>query len=155
MKANNQDRKELVLEVRKDGFRRLIYRTRTSDGSVLFLEESDLMDFSRPMYEDNDFNVFFTERAFWKSFVDFTSTEGLLNRQVWHQSAKDWLSLTPVFIHDDIKSLVQESLAEATREIETSDTMVINGIRNWLRKLASSTEQIEMFNTPKKYRHAV
>ena len=82
MKNNTNNTKELVLEVVKDGYRRLIFRTDIGNETMLFLEESDLIDFSRPITDNSDFNVFFTMRAFWKSFTDFTSNEGLLNRQV-------------------------------------------------------------------------
>lgn len=157
MKKEECNTKCLVLEVVKDGYRRLVHRTATAGGDRLFVEESDLLDFSRPTYETNDYNVFFTERAFWKSFTEYTSTEGLLNRNVWHQSMKEWLSLSPVFIHEDIKHLVQESLAEATREINSADAKQINGIRTWLRALAQPSNEIyNAINEPtKKYRYAV
>ncbi len=156
MKNNADNTKELVLEVVKDGYRRLIFRTDIGNGTKLYLEESDLVDFSRPITENNDFNVFFTMRAFWKSFVDFTSNEGLLKRQVWHETNNEWLSLKPVFVHADVKHLVQESLSEATREIANDDMEQIEGIRTWLRKLAESTTELDnAINPSKKYRHAV
>ena len=156
MKNNADNTKELVLEVVKDGYRRLIFRTDIGNGTKLYLEESDLADFSRPITENNDFNVFFTMRAFWKSFVDFTSNEGLLKRQVWHETNNEWLSLKPVFVHADVKHLVQESLSEATREIANGDLEQVEGIRTWLRKLAEPTTELDnAINPSKKYRHAV
>ena len=156
MKSNENNTRELVLEVVKDGYRRLVFRTKMNNGNVLFLEESDLIDYSRPMSESNDFNVFFTMKAFWKSFVDFTSTEGFLKRQVWHETNNEWLSLKPIFVHQDVKKLVQESLAEATREISHGDLEQIEGIRTWLRKLAEPTTELDnAINPSKKYRHAV
>ena len=156
MKNDASNTKELVLEVVKDGYRRLIFRTDMGNGTTLFLEESDLVDFSRPLTDNNDFNVFFTMRSFWKSLVDFTSNKGLLKRQVWHQSNNEWLSLSPVFIHKDIKHLVQESLAEATRELATDNLEQVDGIRTWLRKLAEPTTTLDTaIYTSKKYRYAV
>ncbi|MCF8464976.1 MAG: hypothetical protein K9G41_09050, partial [Flavobacteriales bacterium] len=72
MKTKANHSRELVLEVVKDGYRRLIFRTDIGNGTTLFLEESDLIDFSRPITDNSDFNVFFTMRAFWKSFTEFT-----------------------------------------------------------------------------------
>lgn len=156
MKSNENTTKELVLEVQKDGFRRLIFRTDIGNGTTLFLEESDLVDFSRPLTESSDFNVFFTKRAFWKSFTEFTSNEGLLNRQVWHEENNEWLNLRPVFIHKDIKHLVQNSLADVTRNLNSDDTKTIDGIRGWLRKLSEPTTDLDnAINPSKKYRYAV
>lgn len=153
---STENKKELVLEVVKDGYRRLVFRQEIGNGSVLFLEESDLIDFSRPLSDNDDFNVFFTMRAFWKSFVEFTSNEGLLKRQVWHESTNEWLSLQPVFIHPDIKHLIQVSLGEATRELNPEDTTLVDGIRNWLRKLAEPSTKLDVaINTRKNLRHAV
>jgi len=156
MKNNTNNTKELVLEVVKDGYRRLIFRTDIGNGSTLFLEESDLIDFSRPITENDDFNVFFTMRAFWKSFTEFTSNEGLLNRQVWHESNNEWLNLKPVFVHQDVKHLIQESLGNATREIQNGDSKNVEGIRTWLRKMSEPTTELEnAINPSKKYRYAV
>lgn len=152
----NTEERELVLEVVKDGFRRLIFRQNIGNGSTLFLEESDLIDFSRPITENGDFNVFFTKRAFWKSFTEFTSNEGLLKKQVWHEQTNEWLNLKPVFIHTDIRPLIQESLADATRNLSGDDTEQIEGLRSWLRKLSEPTTELNtIVNSAKKYRHAV
>jgi hypothetical protein len=152
----NTEERELVLEVVKDGFRRLIFRQNIGNGSTLFLEESDLIDFSRPITENGDFNVFFTKRAFWKSFTEFTSNEGLLKKQVWHEQTNEWLNLKPVFIHADIRPLIQESLADATRNLSGDDTEQIEGLRSWLRKLSEPTTELNtIVNSAKKYRHAV
>lgn len=156
MKTNANNTKELVLEVVKDGYRRLIFRTDIGNGTTLFLEESDLIDFSRPLTDNSDFNVFFTMRAFWKSFTEFTSIEGLSKRQVWHEASNEWLSLNPVFVHEDVKHLIRESLSEATRGIQNGDMQNVEGIRTWLRKLAEPTTELEnAINPSKKYRHAV
>lgn len=149
-------KRELVLEVVKDGFRRLVFREDIGNGNTLFLEESDLTDFSRPITENGDFNVFFTKRAFWKSFTEFTSNEGLLKRQVWHQQSNEWLNLKPLFIHPDIKNLVQESIADTTRNLCTENAEEIEGLRNWLRKLSEPASQLNSLVTnTKTYRHAV
>ncbi len=156
MKNSNNTNRELVLEVQKDGFRRLIFRAETGNGDTLFLEESDLIDFSRPIANNSDFNVFFTKRAFWKSFTEFTSNEGLLNRQVWHEENNEWLDLKPVFIHKDVKHLVQNSLADVTRNLNVDDAEAIDGVRCWLRKLSEPTTTLDnAINPSKKYRHAV
>lgn len=156
MKTSNNNQKELLLEVQKDGCRRLIYLTESVEGSPLFVEESHLVDYSRPVYENDDFSVFFTEKAFWKSFTEFTSKEGFANRQVWHQTLNEWLTLEPVFVHNDIKHLVQQSLAEATREISLNDTARIDGIRMWLRALSQSAASLnQSINPLETYRHAV
>lgn len=156
MKSNENTTKELVLEVQKDGYRRLIFRTDIGNGTMLFLEESDLVDFSRPLTDDGDFNVFFTKRAFWKSFTEFTSNEGLMKRQVWHEENPEWLELRPVFIHDDIKHLVQGSLADVTRNLNADNSAQIDGIRTWLRKLSEPTTTLDQaINPSKTYRHAV
>jgi hypothetical protein len=153
---STENNKELVLEIVKDGYRRLVFRQKVGNGSVLFLEESDLIDFSRPLSDNEDFNVFFTMKAFWKSFLDYTSNEGLLKRQVWHETANEWLTLQPVFIHPDIKHLVQTSLAVATRELNSEDTALIDGIRAWLRKLAEPSTKLDIaITTRKNLRHAV
>ncbi len=155
MKSTELFKRELILEVAKDGQRRMIYRTVSANGDVLFLEESDLEDHSRPMYEDEDFNLFFTERAFWKSFIEYTSMEGLKNRHVWHQPANEWLGLKPVFIHEDIHPLIKRSLAEASREVH-AESRQWEGMRIWLQHLSGSSRSIEAIVEPsKKYRHAV
>ena len=156
MKNTENNTKELVLEVVKDGYRRLIFRTNIENGSVLFLEDSDLIDFSRPITDNSDFNVFFTMRSFWKSVTEFTSNEGLLKRQVWHETNHEWLNLKPVFVHADIKHLIQESLADATRNIQNGNSASVEGIRTWLRKLAEPTTELDnAINPSKKYRYAV
>lgn len=156
MKSNENTTKELVLEVQKDGYRRLIFRTDIGNGTMLFLEESDLVDFSRPLTDEGDFNVFFTKRAFWKSFTEFTSNEGLLKRQVWHEENNEWLELRPVFIHDDVKHLVQGSLADVTRNLNPDNSAQIDGIRTWLRKLSEPTTLLDQaINPSKTYRYAV
>lgn len=157
MKTSENNQKELLLEVQKDGCRRLIYRIRSVENSPLFVEESNLIDYSRPFYENDDFNVFFTEKAFWKSFTEFTSEQGFANRQVWHQTLNDWLTLEPEFIHSDIKHLIQQSLAEATRDISIEDKRQVDGIRMWLRALSQPMVQFEkaVVNPLQTYRHAV
>jgi hypothetical protein len=156
MKSNKNTIKELILEVQKDGHRRLVFRTDIGNKTMLFLEESDLVDFSRPLTENGDFNVFFTKRAFWKSFTEFTSNEGLLKRQVWHEENDEWLNLRPIFIHEDIRHLVQSSLADVTRDIDPNDSTKIDGIRNWLRRLSESTSDLnQSINPSRTYRHAV
>lgn len=147
---STENKKELVLEVVKDGYRRLIFRQDIGNGSYLFLEESDLVDFSRPLSESNDFNVFFTERSFWKSFIEYTSNEGLLKRQVWHQQTNEWLELKPVFVHNDIKHLIQNSLSEVIRNLSNNQADELEGVRAWLRALSSTSSNIkinEPFNT--------
>ena len=138
METNTSTQRELLLEVQQDGCRRLIYRTKSADNSPLFVEESNLVDFSRPFYEGNDFNVFFTERAFWKSFIEYTSLEGFSNRQVWHEATNEWLDLRPVFVHNDIKHLIQESLSDAIRNLSNEPSNNLEGIRIWLRALSNS-----------------
>ena len=156
MKSNKNTIKELILEVQKDGYRRLVFRTDIGNKTMLFLEESDLVDFSRPLTENGDFNVFFTKRAFWKSFTEFTSNEGLLKRQVWHEENDEWLNLRPIFIHEDIRNLVQSSLADVTRNIDPNDSTKIDGIRNWLRRLSEWTSDLnQSINPSRTYRHAV
>ncbi len=164
MKNLQQDRKELILEVQKDGYRRLIHRIAKTDGSTLLMEETDLIDLSRPIREGGDFNVYFSKNDLWEAFTRFTSSEGLLRRQVWHESQREWLSLTPMFIHPDMRPLVQQSLTEATRELDAENPAQLEGIHTWLRKLAQPSAVIrdpyfsagrEVMNTAKAYLHAV
>lgn len=156
MKNAENNTKELILEVEKDGYRRLLYRTDFGNGSPLFLEDSDLPDYSRPITEADDFNVFFTMRAFWKSFTEFTSIEGVAQRQVWHQNTHEWLNLKPTFIHPDLKALVQKSLVQATQDISLGRDENVEGIRAWLRKLSEPTTQLDnAINPSKNYRYAV
>lgn len=148
MKKHQTNPKELVLEVQKDGHRKLIYRTIAADGTPLFIEESNLVDFSRPFYEGDDFNVFFTDKAFWKSFLEYTSLDGFTNRQVWHQTSNEWLTLNPVFIHNDLKSLIQNSLAEVLRNLSTEQQSELEGVRAWLRALSGvETQNTNSFKT--------
>ncbi|MFM1876929.1 MAG: hypothetical protein RL266_2666 [Bacteroidota bacterium] len=152
----NTEKRELVLEVIKDGFRRVVFREDIGNGNTLYLEESDLVDFSRPVTDNGDFNVFFTKKAFWNSFIEYTSSEGLLKKQVWHEQTNEWLQLRPVFVHSDIRPLVQESLAVATRNLSSDDEQQIDGLRFWLRKLSESTNQFDtIINRSKNLRHAV
>ena len=61
-----------------------------------------------------------------------------------------------VFVHEDVKHLIQGSLAEATRSIQNGDASKVEGIRTWLRKLAEPTTELEnTINASKKYRYAV
>ncbi|MCB0756662.1 MAG: hypothetical protein H6601_04000 [Flavobacteriales bacterium] len=152
---STENKKELVLEVVKDGYRRLVFRQEIGNGSYLFLEESDLVDFSRPLSESNDFNVFFTERSFWKSFIEYTSNEGLLKRQVWHQKTNEWLDLKPLFIHNDIKHLIQNSLSDIIRNHSSSRTDELEGVRIWLRALSSNGSTIKIDQPHNTLRHAV
>ena len=155
METNDQTPRELLLEVQRDGCRRLIYRTTSVENSPLFVEESNLMDFSRPFYEGDDFNVFFTEKAFWRSFTEYTSFEGFSNRQIWHETSNEWLSLTPVFIHNDIKHLIQESLSEIIRNLSENQETEMEGIRKWLRALSTSSSSITIKQPYNTLRHAV
>lgn len=154
MKTTEEFKRELILEVAKDGQRRMVYRTISANGDILFLEESNLEDHSRPTCDDEDFNIFFTERSFWKSFVEYTSLEGLKNRHVWHQPANEWLSLRPVFIHADIRPLIKQSLAEASRE-HHAEARQWEGMRVWLQHLSGSTRIESIVEPSKNYRHAV
>jgi hypothetical protein len=153
MKKQQTNPKELVLEVQKDGHRKLIYRTIAADGTPLFIEESNLVDFSRPFYEGDDFNVFFTDKAFWKSFLEYTSSDGFTNRQVWHQTTNEWLTLRPIFIHKDVQHLIQESIADVLRNLSTDQQSELEGVRSWLRALSGvETQNTNSFKT---LRHAV
>ncbi len=152
---STENKKELVLEVVKDGYRRLIFRQDIGNGSHLFLEESDLVDFSRPLSDNDDFNVFFTEKSFWKSFTEYTSNEGLLKRQVWHQQTNEWLNLKPVFVHKDIKHLIQNSLSDAIKNHSANQDTEMEGIRTWLRALSTSRTTINIKQPYNTLRHAV
>jgi hypothetical protein len=155
MKSTDLFKRELILEVATDGQRRMIYRTVSATGDALYLEESELEDHTRPVSEDSDFNVFFTEWSFWRSFVEYTSLEGLKNRHVWHQPANEWLGLTPVFIHEDLCPLVRKSVAEASRELH-ADARQWEGMRVWLQHLSGLSTANETIVEPSKiYRHAV
>lgn len=148
--------KELILEVVKDGYRRLVYRQVSENGNVIYLEESDIIDFSRPISDNGDYNVFFSKRELWKSITEFTSNEGLLRRQAWHQKTNEWLELNPFFIHKSISPLVQESLSEVLKNLTTQKPRELEGVRNWLRAVSnSSVKSTQQSNTLKHLRYAV
>jgi len=157
MKATQFNSKELVLELTKDGFRRMVYRTVNNDGSVIFLEESDLVDYSRPLNDSSDFNVFFSAKAFWRAVTEYTDRESFENSSVWHQHQGDWLTLEPALVHDDIKPLIQESLAEAIRNVSIENRHQVEGIRHWLCALSQPATSFEKLKDQhsKLYRHAV
>lgn len=153
---NTAKTKELLLEVEKDGHRRLLYRELTASGDEIFLEESDLIDFSRPLTDSSDYSVFFSLRSFWRSFTEFTSNEGLLNRQVWHQNTNEWLNLQPVFVHERMRTLIQESLRKMIQEGQYHQNNEMDGIRYWLKALSTAPVTRKSFNTPlTPLRHAV
>lgn len=148
--------KELILEVVKDGYRRLVYRQVSENGNVIYLEESDIIDFSRPISDNGDYNVFFSKRELWKSLTEFTSNEGLLKRQVWHQKTNEWLALNPIFVHQSISSLVQESLSLVLKNLTTQKPEELEGVRNWLRAVSTSrAKSIHKTNSFKQLRYAV
>lgn len=153
---NTANNKELLLEVEKGGYRRLLYRQITELGDTIYLEESDLVDFSRPLNDNSDFSVFFSLRAFWKSFTDYTSNEGLLNRQVWHQNTNEWLELHPVFVHENMRAVIQESLRKLIKENLNQQQQELDGIRFWLKALSTAPVIRKSFSTQlTPLRHAV
>ena len=90
------------------------------------------------------------------SRIPARSMEDIFSHWIWHETNHEWLSLTPVFVHEDVKHLIQGSLAEATRSIQNGDASKVEGIRTWLRKLAEPTTELEnTINASKKYRYAV
>lgn len=99
--------------------------------------------------------MFFTKRAFWKSFVEFTSLEGFSSRQVWHETTNEWLDLKPVFVHSDIKPLIQETLSDAIRNLSDNEPRKLDGIRAWLRALSTSKAEPQIQKPFKTLRHAV
>ena len=140
----------------KDGHRRLLYKQVTESGDAIYLEESDLADFSRPLTDSSDFSVFFSLHAFWKSFTEYTSNEGLLNRQVWHQNTNEWLDLQPVFVHENMRAVVQESLRKLIKDNLNQQRQELDGIRFWLKALSTAPVIRKSFTTPlTPLRHAV
>lgn len=153
---NTQNNRELLLEVEKDGHRKMLYRQFTNSGEEIFLEESDLVDFSRPLNENSDFNVFFSLRDFWNSFIEYTSNEGLLNRQVWHQNSNEWIDLKPIFVHENMRTVIQQSITRLIRNDVNKHQLKMDGIRYWLKALSTATVTRKSFTTTlTSLRHAV
>jgi len=154
MRTRPNARKQLLLEVQKDGFRSSIHRITSPSGQDIFVEESDLQDCSRPVSDEMGHPVHFSMKDAWMAVTGYTSPEGLMRRQVWHQTSAEWVGLSPVFIHADLRPLVQRSLAQVTRDAALNRS-VTESIGLWLRALAPDDAFVnEDLFTAKSYRHA-
>lgn len=155
MRTRNEYSRELLLEVERNGFRRLIYRTVLLSGREVFVEESDLPDCSRTEMEEGGFPVHFSMRDAWTAITAYTSPEGLMARQVWHEGGTEWVALNPVFIHDDLRPLVQRSLSQVTRDAALNQTVTAS-IGQWLRALTQQRSYVNtgLFTESNTYRHA-
>jgi len=153
MRTRNDFNRELLLEVQHNGFRTLIHRTLTASGRQVFIEESDMPDCSRP--DDEGYPMHFSMSEAWAAVVRYTSPEGLMGRQAWHQGGDEWVGLRPVYIHPDLRPLVQRSLAQMTRNAAL-DRTVTASIGHWLRALTEKecAVSIGLFNHSNTYRHA-
>ncbi len=147
--------KQLLLEVQKDGFRCQIFRVLSPSGQELFVEESDLQDCSRSISDDLGHPLYFSMKDAWMAVVGFTSPEGLLRKQVWHQSSAEWIGLSPQFIHADLRPLVQRWLSQVTRDAALNRS-VSESIGQWLHALSmdESLMTTGLFNEFNTYRHA-
>jgi len=143
MRTRKEQYRELLLEVERNGFRCLLYRSTTASGREVFMEESDLPDCSRPQSDDLGYPMHFSMKEAWAAITGYTSPEGL------------WASLHPVFVHSDLRPLVQRSLAQVTRDASLSHS-VTKGIGQWLRALTIENAPAShgLFNHVNTYRHA-
>ncbi|MCF8259029.1 MAG: hypothetical protein K9J06_15850 [Flavobacteriales bacterium] len=155
MRTRRSPHRELLLEVEHNGFRCIIHRSLTPAGAEIFIEESDLPDCSRPQSDDMGYPVHFGMKDAWSALTAYTSPEGMVARRVWHQGRSEWIGLTPVFIHSDLRPLVQRSLAQVTRDAAIDHT-VTNSIGQWLRALSPDSTPVSngLFNHLNTYRHA-
>ena len=155
MRTTSNAQRQLLLEVQKDGCRSMLYRLVSPSGQEMFIEESDLNDCSRPMSDDLGHPVHFSMKDGWTAITGFTSPEGMLRRQVWHQASAEWVGLVPTFIHADLRPLVQRSLAQVTRDAALNRS-VTESIGLWLRALSPDDAFVasDLFSTTKTYRHA-
>lgn len=154
MRTRNECPRELLLEVERNGFRRLIYRTMLPSGREVFVEESDMPDCALPQDGDG-YPVHFSMREAWAAITAYTSPEGLLSRQAWHQGGTEWVGLSPVFIHADLRPLVQRALSHVTRDAALNHSVTAS-IGQWLRALTQEQSCIStgLFTTSNSYRHA-
>lgn len=155
MRVRINPRKELLLELQKDGHRSLLYRTMLPSGKEMFIEETDLPDCSRVQSSEDGYPVHFSMKDAWAAITRYTSSEGLVRRQVWHQGDAEWLGLAPTFIHADLRPLVQRSLAKATHDAALNHS-VTESIGLWLRSLTADNARFDhgIFNQQNTYRHA-
>lgn len=153
MRTRKHHNKELLLEVQHNGFRTLIYRTLAPSGREVFIGESDMPDCAR--LDDEGYPMYFSMAEAWASVVHYVSPEGLMHRQVWHEGGTEWVGLTPISIHPDLRPLVQRSLALVTRNAAL-DRTVTASIGHWLRALTEQEQHVSfgLFNHQNTYRHA-
>lgn len=144
-----------MLEVERNGSRCTLHRTTTASGREILIEESDLLDCSRPTADDMGYPIHFSMREAWAAIVGYTSPEALTTRRAWHQGGSEWTSLTPRFIHPDLRPLVQRSLAQVTRDAAL-DLKVTNDLGAWLHALTTPPHPLVtgLFNHANTYRHA-
>ncbi len=155
MRTRRENHRELLLEVEHNGHRCSLYRSTTPTGREIFIEESDLMDCSRPMSDDAGYPLHFSMKDAWSAIVAYTTPEGLLARKAWHLGGSEWTALNPRFIHEDLRPLVQRSLAQVTRDAAL-DRRVTSHIGAWLHALTvpSPALSIGLFDHLNTYRHA-
>ncbi len=155
MRTRRDNHRELLLEVERNGFRCTIHRSTTASGREIFIEESDLLDCSRPSSDDMGYPVHFSMKDAWACILGYTSPEAMLARRAWHQGGSEWTSLTPMFIHPDLRPLVQRSLAQVTRDAAL-DRKVTNDLGAWLHALTTASPNLStgLFQTTNTYRHA-
>lgn len=143
---------ELVLEVSLGNARSLIFRMKGDDGSVLYFEKSDILDFNKPVGHEEDMPLYYSLESAWKSVLGFTSADGFLNRAVWHEESKDWLRLTPRFIEGSVRPLIMRSLSEVSHASNSLSAENLDGLRNWIKEVAAD-QPIKLNRTPKTTDH--
>jgi hypothetical protein len=155
MRTRRENHRELMLEVEHNGFRCIVHRTTTAGGREVFIEESDLLDCSRPADDEQGYPVHFSMKEAWAAINGYTSIEGMLARRAWHLGGSEWMGLNPVFIHPDMRPLVQRSLAQVTRDASLNNRVSAN-IGQWLRALTQESAPVSngLFNHVNSYRHA-
>lgn len=142
-----QKQSEPILEVMQKGLRRIVYRQPNGAGGFLYLERSELTDHSRPMPPTDDYHVFFTLKAFWRSFTAYLSDEAMNKRQVWHEETHDWVNLKPVMVHPEMETTIARALKAVPQRLQHTEAFL-----QWKEQTAVDTHDLEPTQT---FRHAV
>jgi len=123
---------ELMMEVRLDDRSRRIFRTLGDHGKCRYIEVSDLIDFSRPIAEADEFAVFDDLNDCWAATLGYLSADGLLTRTVWHIDLHEWASLSPIFIHAELRSTIYTDLAALVNSLSLEEIGRCSRLPQWM-----------------------
>lgn len=139
---------ELMLELALDDRTRKIFRLVDADGTMAYVEISDLIDFSRPANEGPEsYPLYPSLLAAWQATTRFLSADGLLTRTVWHEDLNEWANLIPVFVHPELLETVYADLAALVNSLSLAQIARCRNLPLWMAAVTNgrvAVDEIEM-----------